>query len=259
MAGSIAELSRDILAHDGVSVGEARIILVDAEHRVLSAFAPDLSADADAALRSLGVTLRLGVKVTGIADGRVQLGDESLEAETVIWTAGTEATGVAGWLGIKAEKGGRVSVDPTLRLPSLPAIHVIGDAALALDRHGKPLPGLAPVAKQQGGYVARTILRRGRGSRRDPAPFRYRDYGTLATIGRNKAVAELGAMHLSGLPAWLMWAAAHIFFLIGFRNRFMVTAQWLFAYATHDRADRLIVERPDRRALLRQPPVAKPG
>jgi len=268
MAGSIAELSRDILAHDDDGMrSPARIILVDAADRVLSEFAPDLSADAAAALKSLGVTVRLGVKVTGIENGMVQLGDETLAAETVIWTAGTQATPVADWLGVKAGRGGRVVVNPTLQVAGHAGVRVIGDAALALDTDGKPLPGLAPVAKQQGRYVARAILRHARGGRQ-PAPFRYRDYGTLATIGRNKAVAEFGAIHLSGLPAWLMWAGAHIFFLIGFRNRFMVTAQWLFAYATHDRADRLIVERPERerglastRARPRspQPPVAKPG
>ena len=182
----------------------------------------------------------------------------------MIWTAGTTATPVADWLGVTPGAGGRVPVGADLRVGGHPRIHIIGDAALALGADGKPLPGLAPVAKQQGRYVARAIVRRLRGQRA-PAPFAYRDYGILATIGRNKAVAELGPVHLTGLPAWLMWAVAHIFFLIGFRNRVMVSAQWAFAYATNERAGRLLIRNPaDPRSAgpnprPDQPPVEKPG
>jgi NADH:ubiquinone reductase (H+-translocating) len=253
MAGSIAELARDTLARDyDIQRVRARIILVEAGPRILPAFTPDLSDNASAALAALGVEVRTGTRVTGIEPGRVQLHDGTVPAGTVIWTAGTEATPVADWLGVKPGHGGRVQVGPDLSVPGHQGVFVIGDAALALGADGKPLPGLAPVAKQQGRYVARAILRSQRG-RRKPGPFVYRDYGTLATIGRHKAVAEFGPVHLTGYPAWLMWAVAHIFFLIGFRNRVMVSAQWAFAYVTNERGGRLIIGRRD------QPPVAKPG
>ncbi len=267
MAGSIAELSRDVLAHDyDLLHKRARVVLIEAGPRVLAAFTPDLSDNAAEALEELGVEIRTGTSVTGIEDGLVHLKEETIAAGTVIWTAGNEATPAAKWLGVKPGHGGRVEVGPDLRVPGQSRVAVIGDAALALDAHGKPLPGLAPVAKQQGSYIARGILRRLHG-RRGPGPFAYRDYGTLATIGRNKAVAEFGPVHLAGRPAWLMWAVAHIFFLINFRSRVLVSAQWLFAYVTHQRGSRLIIGRAARRVgdgappMLRgaQPPVAKPG
>jgi len=267
MAGSIAELARDLLAHDyAMKLKRARIVLIEAGPRVLEAFPPDLSRNAADALAELGVDIRTGTRVTGIETGMVHLGAETIPAQTIIWTAGIAATPVASWLDIKPGHGGRVAVDAALRVAGQSAVHVIGDAALALDTHGKALPGLAPVAKQQGAYVARVILRRLRGRRPLP-PFSYRDYGNLATIGRNKAVAEFGSVHLTGFPAWLTWAAAHIFFLISFRNRVMVSAQWAFAYATHERAGRLIIKRLQWRQTtgasptLRpaQPPVANPG
>jgi len=263
MAGSIAELARDMLAHDyDMATGRARILLIEAGPRVLEAFAPDLSEDAAAALTGLGVEIRTHTSVTGIEAGLVHLHNETIAAGTVIWTAGTEATPVAGWLGVTPGHGGRVAVGADLRVSGHPGVSVIGDAALASGADGKPLPGLAPVAKQQGRYVARAILRRLRG-RRALAPFAYRDYGTLATIGRNKAVAEFGPVHLHGLPAWLMWAVAHIFFLIGFRNRVMVSAQWAFAYMTEERAGRLIIERAGPRTEPRtgrtRQPVAEAG
>jgi len=253
MAGAIAELAQDVLERDyDMADTRARIILVEAGSRVLEAFAPDLSDKAAQALTGLGVEIRTGTRVTGIEPGVVHLHDETITAGTVIWTAGTDATPVAKWLGVKPGHGGRVAVDARLDVPGLSGVSVIGDAALALDADGKPLPGLAPVAKQQGQYVARAIARRLR-KRGAPGPFAYRDYGTLATIGRNKAVAEFGPVHLSGRPAWLMWAVAHIFFLIGFRNKVIVSTQWAFAYATHQRANRLIIKRGD------QPPVLNPG
>ena len=252
MAGSIAELARDTLARDyDIRDMPARIVLVEAGARILPAFPPDLSASAFAALRELGVEVRAGTRVTQLEPGMVHLHDGMVPAATVIWTAGTEATPVADWLGVKPGHGGRVEVGAELGVPGRPGVFVIGDAALAQGKDGKPLPGLAPVAKQQGQYVGRGILRRLRG--RGQRPFTYRDYGTLATIGRNKAVAEFGPIHLTGFPAWLLWAAAHIFFLIGFRNRVMVGAQWAFAYITRERPGRLLIGSAD------QPPVAKPG
>ena len=243
MAGSIAELARDMLAQDyNMGPIQARIVLIEAGPRVLAEFAPDLSDKAAAALAELGVEVRAGTRVTGLETDLVHLQDETIAAGTVIWAAGTEATPVARWLGVKPSHGGRVAVGADLRVPGQPDVYVIGDAALALGKDGKPLPGLAPVAKQQGEYVARSILR-GMQPRRALRRFAYKDYGALATIGRNKAVAEFGSVHLSGRPAWLMWAIAHIFFLISFRNKFMVSAQWAFSYATDDRAGRLIIGR----------------
>ena len=260
MAGAIAELARDMLPNDhGIPASEATVIVVDAGERVLAGFTPDLSQDAADALGALGVQIRTGAKVTGIEAGTVRLHDGSIEAGTVIWTAGTEATPVAEWLGVKPAHGGRVPVGADLTIDGHPEIHVIGDAALAKDPHGHPYPGLAPVAKQQGAYVARTILRRLRGG---PAPqaFGYRDYGTLATIGRGRAVAELGPVHLSGRPAWVVWAAAHIFFLIGFRNRVMVAGQWAFAYATRQRIRGAVLDGRAASALPGyQPPAASTG
>jgi NADH dehydrogenase len=256
MAGAIAELARDFLAHDlSLSGRRARIMLVDAGSRVLPEFAPDLSTYAARALTTLGVEIRTGKRVTGVKEGEVELEGETLQAGTIIWAAGTEATPVAAWLGVEPGHGGRVGVDGRLRLPGHPCVAVIGDAALVTGPDGKPLPGLASVAKQQGRYAAASILRRVRGQPA-PAHFRYRDYGTLATIGRNKAVAELGSVHLTGRPAWLVWAGAHILFLISFRNRLLVSVQWLLAYLTNRRSAGLIV---GPEPISGQPPVANPG
>ena len=241
MAGAVAELARHTLSRDfGLSGTQARIVLVEAEQRIMSQLPPDLSDYAAASLRGMGVEIKTGIRVTGIEPGKVHLGEVEIAAATVIWTAGTEATPVAKWLGVEPAHGGRVAVGPALHLPGHPEVSIIGDAALVLNGHGKPLPSLAPVAKQQGVFVARRIMR-GLRIGHAPAAFSYRDYGTLATIGRNKAVAEFGSVHVTGFPAWVMWAVAHIFFLIGFRNRVMVGAQWAFAYLTDERGNRLLI------------------
>ena len=251
MAGSIAELAHETLASDHeLSQATLRIVLVEAGSRVLAEFPEHLSENAANALRQLGVTIQLGSKVSAIEDGVVQLEDGSIPAATIIWTAGTTATPVAAWLGVEPAKGGRVAVSPDLQVPSLPNTYVIGDAAMSLDGDGKPLPGLAPVAKQQGRYAAQTILRRLRGQR--VRPFHYINYGNMATIGRGRAVADFGVVRVSGLPAWGLWAVAHIFFLIGFRSRFMVSAQWALAYATDKRPGRLIAWNPNVDAKVNQ-------
>ena len=240
MAGSIAELSRETLAQDHeLSQVTPKIILIEAGKRVLESFPEDLSADAAGELRALGVEIRTSTKVTGMQDGMVQLEHGSIRAATIVWAAGTTATPVAQWLGVEPGHGGRVEVGQDLMVAGHAGVWVIGDAALAKGADGKPLPGLAPVAKQQGEYAAKSILRRVAG-RPAPRPFRYRDYGTLATIGRAKAVAEFGSIHLNGLPAWLLWAVAHIFFLIGFRSRVMVSLQWAFSFLADRRPGRLI-------------------
>ena len=214
-------------------------MLVEAGSQLLPGFAPELGKRAARDLRQLGAEIRLGAPVTDIAPDHVSVGQERIAAGTIVWTAGVKATPVAEWLGMEAERDGRVAVSPTLEVAGLPGVYLIGDAALVLDRHGKPLPGLAPVAKQQGAYVARRVGRQVAG-RAGPKPFRYQDWGALATIGRNRAVAEFGAVHMTGFAAWLTWAVVHIFFLIGFRNRFLVSAQWLFSYVMHRRGGRVI-------------------
>ncbi len=245
MAGSLAELAQEMLRHEFRDLPlpwterRARVLLVEGGERLLPGFPPDLAERAVADLHHLGVEVRTGEKVTAVARGRVQLGADSIPAGTVVWAAGVAATPVAAWLGVKPGHGGRVEVGPDLQVPERPGIYVIGDAAQAPPQHGKPLSGVAPVAKQQGAYVARAVARRLRGQGA-PRPFRYRDYGTLATIGRGKALAEFGPVHLTGFVAWVTWAVAHIFFLIGFRNRIVVSAQWLFAYVTRRRAGRVI-------------------
>ena len=258
MAGSIAELTRQMLARDyGGDPDQARVVLIEAGPRLLPAFAPDLSQAASRALATLGVEVRLGAPVTGIEPDTVHLRDGAIMAETIIWTAGTAATPVAAWLGLQADKGGRVAVGLDLRVTGLTDVRVIGDAALVRGADGQPLPALAPVAKQQGHYVAQAILGRLHGKRTLP-PFAYRDYGTLATIGRNRAVAEFGPVHLTGTLAWWAWAGAHIFFLIGFRNRVMVSAQWAFAYVTNNRSGRLIIGRSKAsHASVLPPPATK--
>ena len=261
LAGSIAELAREMMTMD-YELGQAkpRIVLVEAGGRVLAEFSADLSDHAAAALRTLGVEVQTGEKVTAIEDGVVHLEGRSIRAATIVWAAGTVATPVAQWLGVTPAKGGRVAVGADLRVAGHPSIQVIGDAALAMGTDGKPLPGLAPVAKQQGSYVAQAIRQRLRGGP-TPGPFVYRDYGTMATIGRAEAVAEFGPVHLAGWPAWGLWALAHIFFLIDFRSRLMVSAQWAFAFATDKRPGRLIAGSLTEPGPMQrpQPPAATRG
>lgn len=240
MAGAITDLAHDMLPRDYPGLeARVRVVVVEAETELLAHFAPRLSRYSEEQLRRMGVELRTGVKVTDMQPGRLKLGDEVLVAGAVIWAAGVEATPVAKWLGVKPGHGGQVEVGPDLTVREHPDIYVIGDAALTLGTDGKKLPGLAAVAKQQGRYVAERI-REGLGGAAAAKPFRYRDYGSLATIGRNRAVAEIGAMHLTGVPARLVWAVADIVFLMGFRNRAFVSAQWLLSYLTHRRDSRII-------------------
>jgi len=204
---------------------------------VLPAYPADLSAKAKLQLERLGVTVWLGRQVTGIDADGVQLGDERLAAKTVIWAAGVAASPLGASLGVPLDRAGRVIVEPDLSLPGHPEISVIGDLA-ALPWHQPPVPGTGPAAKQMGRHAARNIVLRL--ARRAPKAFRYRDYGSLATIGRSSAVALLGRMKLSGYPAWLMWLVAHIFCLIGFRNRIAVLIDWAWAYWTFQRSARIV-------------------
>jgi NADH dehydrogenase len=244
MVGAMAELAKMALAADFRTIDprQARILLVEAADRPLTAFPESLSAKAKAQLEKLGVDLLLNSKVTGCNDHGIEIEDHDgrrfIPAATAIWAAGVEASPAAKWLGVGSDRAGRVPVTPHLNLPDDPHIFVIGDTALVLGADGKQLPGVAPVAKQQGAYVARAI-RLGLAGK-SIGPFAYRNYGNLATIGRKAAVADFGWLRLSGTIAWLLWGIVHIFFLIGFRNRIFVLLSWLWAYFTFHRGSRLI-------------------
>lgn len=245
MAGAIAELARVALARDfhHIDPRDARVILVEAGPRVLPAFDERLSAKALGALQALGIEVRLGSPVTRCdATGITLSGGERIETSTIVWGAGVAASPAAGWLGVPPDRVGRVPVGPDLTLPGDPGIFVIGDTAAATGADGKPLPGLAPVAKQQGAYVARVI--RARLAGRTAPPFRYRSYGNMATIGRGKAVAEIAGLRISGRLAWLLWGVVHVALLIGFRNRAAVLLDWAWSYVTFRRGARLITAGP---------------
>ena len=240
MAGAIAELAKRALAADFRSIDPrcARIILIEAGPRLLAPFDPALSEAARRSLEQLGVEVRLGASVTDCDCSGVSLGHERLQTRTIVWAAGVRASPVAEWLGAESDRAGRVKVKADLSVPAHPDIFVIGDAAAAAGLDGKPLPGVAPVAKQQGCYVANLLRARIEG-RTLPA-FRYRDFGAMATIGRKRAVAQIGPFKVSGFVAWLLWSLAHIYFLIGFRNRLAVAMNWGWNYVTFQRGTRLI-------------------
>jgi NADH:ubiquinone reductase (H+-translocating) len=241
MAGATAELARVVLRNDFRNIDplEARVVLVEAGPRLLPAFPAMLGDAACEALERLDVEVRLGATVSHCDSEGVSIGDQRLPAATIVWGAGVMASAAADWLGAEKDRAGRVVVGPDLSVPGHPEIFCIGDTACALDAGGKPLPGLAPVAKQQGAYVARH-LRAALAGKALPRPFRYRSFGTMATIGRRAAVADLGWVRLDGTLAWLLWSAVHVSFLIGFRNRTVVMLDWLWSYFTFQSGARLI-------------------
>jgi NADH dehydrogenase len=241
LAGAVAELARRALARDFRSIDprRTRVILVEAGPRLLANFPDSLSRYTGRALEQLGVEVRLGQAVTHCDADGVRIGDETLRAGTVVWAAGVAASPPARWLGVAADRAGRVPVTPQLRAPGLEDVWVIGDAALAKNPDGAPQPGIAPVAKQQGRYVARAIAARIEG-RAPPPPFEYRDRGLLATIGRKSAVIAWGRLRLRGWIAWWIWGAAHVYFLVSLRNRVIVVTQWLWSYVFFERGARLI-------------------
>ena len=240
MAGAIAELANRAIASDfhNIDPRSTRVILVEAGQRLLKTFDPSLSVLALQSLQQLGVEVRLGAVVTGCSCAAVFLGDERIETRTIMWAAGVKASPAGAWLGVDADRVGRVRVGADLSVPGHPNIFVIGDTALAMGVDGEPLPGVAPVAKQQGKYVADVL--RARMKARPTESFRYRNNGSMATIGRKSAVAEFGGIKLSGFSAWLLWCLVHVYFLIGFRNRFSVALNWSWNYITFQRGSRLI-------------------
>ena len=241
LAGAIAELARRALAKDfrNIDSRAARIVLVEAGPRLLATMPEDLSKDAQQRLEKLGVEVRLNAAVTAVDAAGVATGATRIESRCVIWAAGIAASPAGQWIDAECDRVGRIKVNPDLSVPGHSEIFAIGDTALALNAAGKPLPGVAPVAKQQGAYVAKLILARLRGAKQ-PKSFHYRDFGNLATIGRKAAVIDFGWIHLHGFVAWAIWSFVHIYFLIGLRNRTMVALHWLWAYFTFQRGARLI-------------------
>src|SRR5215813_2677801 len=244
MAGAIAEIARYTIAKDfrRIDPRTARIILLEAGSRVLPTLPTDLSDYAVRALTRMGVEVRTQTRVTGCDARGVDLEGGRVDAGTVIWAAGVVASPAAKWLGAEHDRAGRVIVGPDLSVPKWPDVFVIGDAAAVVGSDGKPLPGVAPVAKQMGRYVGKLIAARLDGQTR-PA-FRYHHPGDLATVGRRAAVVKMGPLHLKGFLGWLFWGVAHIYFLIGRRYRFIVAFTWLWDYLTFQRGARLITEVP---------------
>jgi NADH:ubiquinone reductase (H+-translocating) len=240
LAGAIAEISRHVLVSDFRSIDprEARIVLVEAGPRILPAYLPESSRRAAETLRDRGVEVRTASPVTGVDSGGVRFGTERLAARTVLWAAGVAASPLARTLGSPVDAAGRAIVEPDLSIPGHPEVFVIGDLSVFTHQTGKPLPGLSPVAIQQGCAAAANILRTLAGSPR--RPFHYVDKGTMAVIGRAAAVAEIAGLRFSGFFAWILWCFVHIFYLIGFRNRVIVMMEWAWAYLTFQRGARLI-------------------
>jgi len=243
LAGALAELARFVLAADfrNINARAARVTLIEASDRVLGTFAPTLSDKALSQLKDLGVDVVLNTKVTGIDAGGVDVGNTRIDSATVIWAAGVGATPITKTLGVELDRAGRVVVEPDCSVPGHRNVFAIGDTALFLHQDGKPLPGVSPVAMQQGRFVARAIAADLAGRQR--GTFHYVDKGSMATIGRSRAIAEMRQLKLSGFPAWVAWLAVHLFFLIGFKNRFFVLLDWIYAYFTYRRGARLITGR----------------
>ena len=246
LAGAIAEMACKEMVRDFRTIDprDTRTILAEAGPRILPSFADSLSAKAEASLKHLCVEVRKNSPVTSIQPGLVVIGQQRLEAATVLWAAGVAASPLARSLNAPLDSAGRVLVAPDLSVPGHPDTFVIGDLAAFLHQTGNPLPGLAPVAVQQGRHAARNSLRLCQGLL--TLPFHYRNRGTLATIGRAAAVAQFGNLKLSGAFAWIIWSWVHIFMLIGFRNRVMVFLEWVWAYVTHQRSARLITGHDER-------------
>jgi NADH dehydrogenase len=240
LAGAIAEIARQVMKSDfrAIDPRETRVVLIEAGSRVLATFPEKLSAHAAEALTARGVEVRTGTRVTAIDDHSVSIGTERIAAATVLWAAGVAASPLVKSIGAALDNAGRLPVAPDLSVPGHPDVFVIGDAATLADASGTPLPGVAPVAMQQGRYVARLITEVIAGGPREP--FVYRDKGNLATIGRASAVAHIGRLQLAGFFAWVLWLVVHIMYLVGFRNRVVVLIDWAWAYVTMSRGARLI-------------------
>jgi NADH dehydrogenase len=247
LAGAIGEISRQVIVSDfrAIDPREAQILVLEAGTRILPSFPEGLARRAEASLRELGVAVRTGCAVTEMGDGFVDAGGTKIPTTTILWAAGVRASPLAGTLGVPLDRVGRVVVEPDLSIPGDARVFAIGDLAAFLHQTGAPLPGVAPVAIQQGRHVAASVRSDLAGERR--RPFHYHDRGSLAVIGRARAIADFGRLKLSGFLAWLAWCFVHILFLIGFRNRVVVLFEWAWAYFTDQRGARLITGSIDRR------------
>ncbi|MGH1374833.1 MAG: NAD(P)/FAD-dependent oxidoreductase [Alphaproteobacteria bacterium] len=242
LAGAIAELANQTLTGDfhHITPESARIVLVDAAPRVLMAFDEELSAKAQKQLESLGVEIKLNAMVKDMEVGHVSFAEETIPARTIIWAAGVQASSAGKWLDAETDRTGRVLVGDNLTLSNQDDIYIIGDTAHHVpDGEERPLPGVAPVAKQMGKYVAHDILKRIKDEKRKP--FKYKDHGSMATIGRNRAIGDLNGVKVTGFIGWVMWCITHIYFLIGFKNRVIVGMRWLLSYINRGRGVRLII------------------
>jgi len=242
MAGAFAEIARHSLVHDfrRIDPRTARVVLIEAGPRVLPTYPEELSLRAQAQLEALGVQVWTGSPVSGLDRAAVAIGADRLAARTLVWAAGVQGSPLARSLGVPLDRAGRVHVQPDLTVPGHPDLFVIGDLS-SFEQEGRVVPGVAPAAMQMGAHAAENVVRATAGQ--PPLPFRYRDKGSLATIGRRSGVAVIGAVRLAGPLAWLAWLGIHIFFLIGFRNRLVVMLTWAWAYVTYDRSARLIIGR----------------
>jgi NADH dehydrogenase len=245
LAGAIADIARRAMAKDfkAIDTTAARVMLFEGAPHILGVYPEELSRKAERQLRELGVEVRTGCLVSAVEPGRLRVGDEWIPASVTLWATGVAASPLGKALGAPVDRAGRVLVEPDLSLPGHPNVFVLGDMAFLKDADGKVVPGLGAAATQQGRSAAANILRDLRNPR-DGArvPFRYRDKGSMATIGRNRAVAQIGKLQFSGLVAWLQWAFVHVFLLIGFRNRLMTMSEWIWAYFTRERSARLITD-----------------
>jgi NADH dehydrogenase len=240
MAGAIAEIARYTLEKDfrHIDPANARVILIEGEQRVLASFPEDLSASAIKQLKQLGVEVRTGVHAKNLTDAGLEVGEEFIPCRVKVWAAGNAASFVGKTMGVPVDKAGRVIVNDDLTIPGHCEVQVIGDLANFAHQGDKPLPGVSPVAMQEGRHAARNIVAMAAGQK--PQRFRYWNKGSMATIGRNKAVADLNFIHLSGLPAWIVWLFIHIIFLVGYRSRIAVLMQWAWSYVSFNKGARLI-------------------
>mgnify|MGYP001161913453 CR=1 FL=1 len=252
MAGAIIELGRASIKgqFNTIDPHDLRVVLIEGGERVLPNFAPELSDYTLASLRRMGVEVELGQMVSALDADGVSFGDKRIETKTIIWAAGVAASPVADWFGIAGDRAGRIKVAPDLSVPGMPDIFVIGDVASITREDGKPVPGVAPAAKQAGKHVARIIMRRLAGDTA-PRPFRYQHAGDLATIGKSSAVIDFGWLKLKGWFAWWVWGLAHIYFLVETRTRIVITLSWLWIYLSGQRSARLITHgmAPERKPL----------
>ncbi|MBI0535908.1 NAD(P)/FAD-dependent oxidoreductase [Roseomonas sp. KE2513] len=245
LAGAMAELARQALKREfrRVDPRRARIVLVEAGPRLLASFPEDLSSYARRSLEGMGVEVRTGARVTGCDAGGVSLGEERIAASTTVWAAGVVASPAGAWIGAERDRAGRVAAGTDLSVPGHPEIFAVGDLVTAKDGQGKPIPGNAPAAKQMGRYVGGVIAARAKGQPAPP-PFSYRHHGDLATIGRRSAVVAMDGFRLKGLLGWWFWGIAHVYYLISFRSRVVVSFEWFWSYITFQRGARLITRRP---------------